>query len=83
MPKIHECATWPKLLQAYEHLRTAAMTDWAWEYLRRNPGYRADARLHHRRGIVRRSLGSGTVHPATRPPCPCQAWITPRSSAAG
>ena len=30
-------------LDAYEYLRTAAMSDWAWEYLRRNPDYQSDA----------------------------------------
>ena len=48
-------------MQAYEHLRTAAMSDWAWEYLRRNPDYQADARLHHRRGVVRRRLAGGAL----------------------
>jgi hypothetical protein len=37
------------------------MPDWAWEYLRRNAGYRADAHLHYRRGVVRHRLGSGTI----------------------
>ena len=61
MPHIHQCAAWPKPLQAYEHLRTATMTDWAWEYLRRNRAYQAEARLHGRRGVVHRPFATGTV----------------------
>jgi hypothetical protein len=52
---------WPRTLQAYEHLRTAAMYEWAWEYLRRNLDYQADARLHCRRGFVRRRLVGGAL----------------------
>ncbi len=48
-------------LDAYEYLRTAAMSDWAWEYLRRNPAYQADACLYPRRGLVRRPLATGTI----------------------
>jgi hypothetical protein len=61
MPQNRLFPAWPKLLQDYEYLRTAAMKDWAWEYLRRNFDYQADARLHYRRGIVRRPLAAGTV----------------------
>jgi Family of unknown function (DUF6499) len=61
MSKIDQYAAWPKPLQAYEHLRTATMTVWAWEFLRRNPAYQADARLCHRRGVVRRPLATGTI----------------------
>ena len=48
-------------LHAYEYLRGAAMPDWAWEYLRRNPDYRSKALLHHRRGVARRRLAAGTL----------------------
>jgi hypothetical protein len=61
MSQLHRAATPPTVQQAYEHLRTAAMPDWAWEYLRRNADYRAEAHLHHRRGVVRHRLGSGTI----------------------
>ena len=48
-------------LDAYDYLRTGAMSDWAWEYLRRNPGYQSDALLDHGCGVVRRSLASGAL----------------------
>jgi hypothetical protein len=48
-------------LQAYEYLRTAAKSDWAWEYLRRNAEYQASARLGHRRGVARQRLAAGPV----------------------
>jgi hypothetical protein len=61
MPQIHLCPAWPKPLQDYEYLRTAAMNDWAWEYLRRNFDYQASARLWHRRGVARQRLAAGVV----------------------
>jgi hypothetical protein len=61
MPQIRLCPACPKPLQDYEYLRTAAMTDWAWEYLRRNFDYQASARLGHRRGMARRRLATGPL----------------------
>jgi hypothetical protein len=61
MPQLHQRAAWPKPLEAYEHLRTAPMADWAWEYLRRNPDYQSEARIHHRRGVIRLPLATGTT----------------------
>ena len=34
---------WPPPLSAYDHMSTYAKPDWAWEGLRRNPHYQADA----------------------------------------
>jgi hypothetical protein len=51
----------PAMLHDYEYLRAATASDWAWEYLRRNPGYQADARLGHRRGLTRQRLTLGPV----------------------
>jgi hypothetical protein len=48
-------------LHDYEYLRGAAMADWAWEYLRRNPDYRSMALLHHRRGVSRQRLVTGPL----------------------
>ena len=48
-------------LDAYEYLCTAAMPDWAWEYLRRNPDYQSDAWLHNDRDVVHRRLASGAL----------------------
>jgi hypothetical protein len=45
MPQIQMTPAWPSSLQAYEYLRTATKSDWAWEYLRRNFDYQANARL--------------------------------------
>jgi len=61
MPQIRLYPAWPKSLQDYEYLRTAGINDWAWEFLRRNFDYQADARLHHRRGTVRRRLATGPL----------------------
>ena len=48
-------------LDAYEYLRTAAMSDWAWEYLRRNPDYQSDALLQHDCGVVHQRLANGAL----------------------
>jgi hypothetical protein len=52
---------WPASLQAYEYLRSAAMSDWAWEYLRRNFKYQARARLLYRKGLTRLRLNRGPL----------------------
>ena len=36
--------TWPPDLEAYDYLSRLTWRDWAWEGLRRNPAYQADAR---------------------------------------
>ena len=61
MPQTQVTPAWPPSLQAYEYLRTATKSDWAWEYLRRNADYQPEARLHHRRGVVRQRLATGPV----------------------
>lgn len=55
---------WPTSLEAYEYLRTAAMPEWAWEFLRRNPAYQGSARLRPAKGLVKVRLSTGT--PLTR-----------------
>jgi hypothetical protein len=61
MPQIQMTPAWSPSLQAYEYLRTATKSDWAWEYLRRNFDYQANARLGHRRGVIRQRLAAGPV----------------------
>jgi hypothetical protein len=52
---------WPPSLEAYEYLRRAAMPEWAWEYLRRNPAYQASARLRSTRGLAKVRLSTGAL----------------------
>jgi hypothetical protein len=61
MPQIQVTPAWPPSLQAYEYLCAATKSDWAWEYLRRNPDYQASARLGHRRGVARQHLAAGPI----------------------
>jgi hypothetical protein len=61
MPQIHVTPSCPASLQAYDYLRTATNSDWAWEYLRRNFDYQASARHGYRRGVARRRLAAGPV----------------------
>ena len=52
---------WPPSLNAYQYLRGAAMPDWGWEYLRRNPAYQASALVRPNRGLVKVRLSGGTL----------------------
>jgi hypothetical protein len=61
MPQIQVTPVCPPSVQAYDYLRTATKSDWAWEYLRRNDDYQASARPRHRRGVVRHRLAAGPI----------------------
>jgi len=37
---------WPPALEAYDYLSSLIWRDWAWESLRRNPSYQAQALAH-------------------------------------
>jgi hypothetical protein len=52
---------WPPPLEAYEYLRPAATTDWAWEYLRRHREYQSSARVRYASGVVRVRLSAGAL----------------------
>jgi hypothetical protein len=49
---------WP-VLEAYDYLRGLVPRDWAWEGLRRNPRYQADARTFER--LETKTLGGGAL----------------------
>jgi hypothetical protein len=44
----HHAATpvWPPALESYDYLSSLVARDWAWEGLRRNQSYQAEARAH-------------------------------------
>ena len=66
---------WPASLEAYEYLRTAAMPEWAWEFLRRNPAYQGSARLRPARGLAKVRLGTGALLTRLRARHTCaEAW---------
>ena len=46
-PADHAAApAWPPVLESYDYLSSLIARDWAWEGLRRNQSYRAEARAH-------------------------------------
>ena len=53
--------TWPPSHSAYDYTLSLAKSDWAWESLRRNRDYHADAVPSQTRDHVRSLLASG-VH---------------------
>ncbi len=50
---------WPPELSAYDHMSTYAKSDWAWEGLRRNPRYQADAAAQPPRSILQTHTANG------------------------
>jgi hypothetical protein len=50
---------WPPTIKAYDYLNGLAPRDWAWEGLRRNPVYQADAETFE--GRETRTLGDGAL----------------------
>ena len=46
-PAHHAAApAWPPALESYDYLSSLVARDWAWEGLRRNQSYQAEARAH-------------------------------------
>ena len=46
-PPHHAAApAWPPVLESYDYLNSLIARDWAWEGLRRNESYQAEARAH-------------------------------------
>jgi hypothetical protein len=64
---------WPATLEAYDYLSGLAPRDWAWEGLRRNPKYQADARAFEHRET--RTLGGGALLTLLQETSPrAEAW---------
>jgi hypothetical protein len=52
---------WPPSLQAYDYLSGLTWRDWAWEGLRRNRMYQADALANSSTGHASKPLGGGAL----------------------
>ena len=50
---------WPPVLSAYDHMSMYAKSDWAWEGMRRNPRYQADAAARPPGDIVQTRTQNG------------------------
>src|SRR5262245_42139198 len=61
-PAHHAAApTWPPTLESYDYLSSLVARDWAWEGLRRNESYRAEARAHAATANVTEHLEGGAL----------------------
>ena len=67
--------TWPPSLEAYDYLSRLTWRDWAWEGLRRNHTYQADALALPSRGHASKQLEGGALLTRMREPVPpAEAW---------
>ena len=66
---------WPPPEGAYDYLNMISWRDWAWEGLRRNEEYQAEARGHGFAGDASSKMGDGALltHMQERMP-PAEAW---------
>ena len=66
---------WPPPLQAYDYLSTVTWRDWAWEGLRRNQTYQAEALANPSEGHASKQLEGGALLTRMREPLlPAEAW---------
>src|SRR5689334_3362320 len=66
---------WPPPLEAYDYLARLTWRDRAWEGLRRNSHYQADARHHTPKAINRQQIGSRALLTLMQEPnTPAEAW---------
>ena len=67
--------TWPPPLEAYNYLSGLAWRDWAWEALRRNQNYQAEAMARSSWGDASQQLEGGALLTRMREPVlPAEAW---------
>ncbi len=52
---------WPPNLSAYDHMSSYARSDWAWEGMRRNPRYQADAATRPSGDIIHTRMQNGVA----------------------
>src|SRR5262245_50070810 len=77
MPAVAELVgpKWPPPLEAYDYLARLTWRDWAWEGLRRNPHYQADARHNTPISISHQQIGSRALLTRMQEPnIPAEAW---------
>jgi hypothetical protein len=68
-------AAWPPAVEGYDYLSSLVARDWAWEGLRRNESYRAEARAHAATANVTEHLEGGALVTRMREAVsPAHAW---------
>jgi hypothetical protein len=75
-PSHHAAApAWPPRLETYDYLSSLVARDWAWEGLRRNDSYQAEARAHAATPNVTEHLeGRALVTRMQEAASPAHAW---------
>jgi len=74
-PAHHAAApTWPPTLESYDYLSSLVARDWAWEGLRRNQSYQAEARAHAETANVTEHLEGRALVTRLQETSPAQAW---------
>ena len=67
--------TWPPALEAYDYLSSLVCRDWAWEGLRRNQSYQAEALAHAAATDITEHLEGGALLTRMQERVsPAQAW---------
>jgi hypothetical protein len=66
---------WPPALEGYDYLSSLLWRDWAWEGLRRNQTYQAEALARASAGNIIKDLEGGALLTRMQEPAfPAQAW---------
>jgi Proteobacterial transcriptional regulator-like domain len=67
---------WPLSLDSYDYLVSQPKSAWAWEFLRRNARYRADARQSALLGTIvqSRARNGFCITRLSRRQCEAEAW---------
>ena len=75
-PAHHAVAwAWPPALESYDYLSSLVARDWAWEGLRRNESYQAEARTHAATANITEHLeGRALVTRMQEASPPAHAW---------
>ena len=74
-PAHHAAApAWPPTLESYDYLSSLVARDWAWEGLRRNQSYQAEARAHAATANVTEHLEGRALVTRLQETSPAHAW---------
>jgi hypothetical protein len=74
-PAHHAAApAWPPTLESYDYLSSLVARDWAWEGLRRNQRYQAEARAHAATANVTEHLEGRALVTLLQEVSPARAW---------
>jgi hypothetical protein len=74
-PPHHAAApAWPPTLESYDYLSSLVARDWAWEGLRRNQKYQAEARAHTATANITELVEGRALVTRMQEASPAHAW---------